>query len=127
MYRSQKEFLLEAFQLKRPIDMPGAIPDELLHCHFDMLSLPTTKTAKFRIKAVMALLKLFEHRKAADKLEIDGLESMSRTAFERKRFHTALILIDDWVDPNKELDKGTSCWIRPYWIGALFRSLRSFD
>ena len=107
IYRSPEEFLAEALKMKHPVDLPGGIPDELLHSLYDLLSLSPEDVVKSRINSVRTLLKLAEENKASDENILKTLDPLSARVLKGKKLSTAQLLLEKWSYPDKDLVRDT--------------------
>ena len=107
IYRTPEEFLEEALKMKHPIDLPGGVPDELLHSLFDLLSFSPEEAVKSRIKSARELLKLVEDNRKLDQAALESVDPLSRKVLMGKRLHTAQTLIEKWNYPDENLVKDT--------------------
>ena len=108
VYRSPEEFIQEALKLVHPTDLPGGVPDELLHSVMDTLRCSPSDIVKSRISAARRLIKLAEDNKARDDKIFSSLETHLKPVLAGKRFGTAQDLVSKWGYRDSSLINDTT-------------------
>ena len=107
VYRTPEEFIAEATKMTHPIDLPGGIPDEILHSIFDMFTLSPMDIAKCRISSAKSVLKLMVENRLEDERALSSLPDSLKTVMKGKHLVTAQRLLEKWNYPDVDLVKDT--------------------